>query len=265
VPITSLGNSAIKEVRALRQRKERDRTGLCLAEGIRAVGEALQVGAGVETIIAAPDLLRSPFARELIAERRHDVRYLEVSPAVFASLSAKDGPQGLAAVVRQRWESLEHVHLIADLCWVVLDGPQDPGNLGTIARTSDAVGGSGLILLGQTADPYDPAALRASMGAMFSQRLVRAGRSEFASWKRRHAHTVVGTSGAAATEYRSVEYRPPLLLLMGSEREGLSAEQQATCDLVVRIPMVGRSDSLNLAVATGLLLYEVFHQQRDRH
>jgi TrmH family RNA methyltransferase len=153
---------------------------------------------------------------------------------------------------------------MASQCWVVLDGPQDPGNLGTIARTSDAVGAPGLILLGESADPYDPTALRASMGTMFSQHLVRASRPDFASWKRRQALTVVGTSGTAPTEYRSVEYRPPLLLLMGSERLGLSAEQQALCDLMVRIPMVGRSDSLNLAVATGLLLYEVFHQQRAR-
>lgn len=262
--ITSLSNPAVKEIRALRQRKERDRTGLCLADGIRLVGEAVQVGAGVEAIVAAPQLLRSTFAQELIANRGREVAYLEVSPQVFGSLSARDRPQGLAAVVRQRWEPLEQVRLAADHCWVVLDGPQDPGNLGTIARTSDAVGGAGIILLGDTADPYDPATLRASMGAIFSQRLVRATRSEFANWKRRWAYTVVGTSDAAAAEYRSVDYQPPLLLLMGGEREGLPAEQQAMCDLVVRIPMAGRSDSLNLAVATALVLYEISHQQRTR-
>jgi TrmH family RNA methyltransferase len=264
VIITSLGNTAIKQVRALHQRKERDRTGLCLAEGIRIVAEALQVGAPVETLVAAPELLRSRFAQDLVADHRHASRYLEVSARVFGSISSKEGPQGLAAVVRQRWEPLAQVRLGTDLCWIVLDGPQDPGNLGTIARTSDAVGGTGIMLLGESADPYDPNALRASMGAMLSQRLVRASRSEFVAWATSRAYPVVGTSDAAPTEYRAVEYRAPLLLLMGSERQGLAVELRALCDPLVRIPMVGRSDSLNLAVASSLVLYELFHQQRSR-
>jgi TrmH family RNA methyltransferase len=98
------------------------------------------------------------------------------------------------------------------------------------------------------------------MGALFSQRLVKASFAEFAQWKREHGYTVVGTSGAAKTDYRQASYVSPLILLMGSERQGLSYEQQAICDLTVRIPMVGRSDSLNLAVATGIVLYEIFYQ-----
>jgi TrmH family RNA methyltransferase len=124
------------------------------------------------------------------------------------------------------------------------------------------VGGAGLLLLGDSADPYDPGAVRASMGALFALRLARATFDEFAAWKRQRACTVVGTSDAAAQDYRAVAYRPPLVLLMGSERQGLSPDQQALCDAVVSIPMVGRSDSLNLAVATGVMLYEIFNQQR---
>jgi TrmH family RNA methyltransferase len=124
------------------------------------------------------------------------------------------------------------------------------------------VGAAGAILLGPTTDPYDPAALRASMGAIFSQRLVRATFDEFAAWKRGAPYAVAGTSGAAPHEYRAVAYPRPLVLLMGSEREGLSPQQQALCDLLVSIPMVGRSDSLNLAVATGVVLYEIFQQRR---
>src|SRR5207245_8395225 len=132
----------------------------------------------------------------------------------------------------------------------------NPGNLGAILRTCDAVGCAGIILLGDTTDPYHPAALRASMGAVFSQRLVRAQLDEFARWKREHGYIVVGTSVTAEQEYRQVSYPAPLVLLMGSERLGLSAEQQAVCDMLVRIPMVGTGDSLNLAVATRGVLYE---------
>jgi TrmH family RNA methyltransferase len=187
---------------------------------------------------------------------------LEVTAEVFRSLSAKEGPQGIGGVIRQRWLPLADADPEEGLCWVALDAVQDPGNLGTVLRTSDAVGAAGVILLGQTTDPHDPGALRASMGAVFTQRLVRAGFDQLLSWKDAHGCSLVGTSDAADAEYREVSYGPRLILLMGSERQGLSREQQAQCDLVVRIPMAGKSDSLNLAVASGVMLYEIFHQRR---
>ncbi len=278
MPISSPANPRIKQIRALRQRKEREQTGLFFVEGIRIVTEAVQLGAGMELLVVAPDLLRSEHARALAGElRRQGVPCIEVTRDVFESLSVKEGPQGIGAVVRQRWERLEDIRLpsissgtppaaaqlaIPGLCWVALDAAQDPGNIGTILRTSDAVGGSGLILLGHSADPYDPSAVRASMGAIFSQRLVRAAWEQFAAWKREQSIALAGTSGGAARDYQAVTYPSPLVLLMGSEREGLSPEQQAACDLLVRIPMVGRSDSLNLAVATAVVLYELFNQRR---
>jgi TrmH family RNA methyltransferase len=262
--ISSTSNATIKRIRALRQRKERERSGLFFIEGIRLVAEAVQVGAALETLVVAPELLHSTFARELVAAQREaDVACLDVTPAVFQSLSAKDGPQGLGAVMRQQWEPLEQLQLAPDACCVALDAVQDPGNLGTILRTCDAVGCAGVVLLGASTDPYDPAALRASMGAVFTQRLARASAEQFLAWTRQHGYTVVGAAGAAPHDYQGVRYPRPLVLLMGSEREGLSQEQQAACDLLVSIPMVGRSDSLNLAVATGVLLYEIFNQQRQ--
>lgn len=261
--ITSPNNPAVKQIRALRQRKMRAETGLFFIEGIRLIGEAVQTGAAITTLVVAPELLTSPFAQELVrTQARNGVNCLEVTAQVFQSLSAREGPQGLAAVVRQRWEDLAQIRLGSELAWVALDAVQDPGNLGTILRTGDAVGCAGVILLDQTTDPYDPAALRASMGAIFAQRLARASFATFADWKRRHGYVVVGAAGAAPRDYQAVAYAPPLVLLMGSEREGLSAEQQTICDLTVSLPMVGRSDSLNLAVATGVLLYEVFNQRR---
>lgn len=261
--ISSQSNPAIRQIRGLRSRKEREQTGLFFIEGIRIVAEAVQTGAAIESLVVAPDLLTSDFAGDLVEQqRRTGIPVVEVTPGVFESLSSKDGPQGLGAVVRQRWESLDTVSPGPGPGWVALSAVQDPGNLGTILRTADAVGCSGVILVGPTTDPYDPAALRASMGAVFAQRLVRADVAQLAAWKRRTGAVLVGTSDAAATDYRSAAYKLPVVLFMGSERQGLSEEEKALCDLMVGIPMVGRSDSLNLAVATAVVLYELFNQGR---
>jgi TrmH family RNA methyltransferase len=259
--ISSQHNQHIKQIRSLRHRPEREQSGLFFIEGIRIVAEAVQLGVEIETLVVAPDLLKSQFGREIIQEQQaHGTPCIEVTTGVFSSISSKDGPQGIGAVVRQRWEALEHVRLADGQYWVALDAAQDPGNIGTILRTGDASGSAGLILLGNCADPYDATALRASMGAIFSQRLVKASFADFLRWKQQHNYYVVGTSRAALRDYRKVSYQFPLVLLMGSEKLGLSSEQQATCDMMVKIPMVGRSDSLNLAVATGITLYEIFYQ-----
>jgi TrmH family RNA methyltransferase len=258
--IVSPHNATIKRIRALRSRKERDRTGLAFVEGIRLVVEAAGQPDAIETLVVAPELLTSALARDLAADRRASgAACVYVGAEVFGTLATKDRPQGLGAVVRQRWRTLDQIS-VAEHPWIALDAVQDPGNLGSILRTSDAVGAAGVILLGSAADPYDPAAARASMGALFTQQLARAQPAEFAAWVRRLQVPVIGASGAGADDYRAVAYPRPLVLLMGSERQGLSVEQLALCDQVVRIPMVGHSDSLNLAVATSLVLYEIFHQ-----
>ncbi|NTU84094.1 MAG: RNA methyltransferase, partial [Chloroflexales bacterium] len=146
--ITSGANPTIKRIRALRQRKARDETGLCFLEGIRLVAEAAQCGAALDQLVVAPDLLGSAFARDLVADQaRAGVPVLEVSAEVFAALSQKDGPQGLAAVARQRWADLAAQALGPPPGWVALVEPADPGNLGTIIRTADAVGAAGLIIV----------------------------------------------------------------------------------------------------------------------
>jgi len=261
--ISSHTNPRIKAIRNLRHRQEREQTGLFFIEGIRLVTEAVQLGAHIEALVIAPELLISQFGQEVVrAQQERGTSLIEVTADVFRSLSVKDGPQGIGAVVRQCWDSLDQVRLSDKDYWVALDAAQDPGNIGTIMRTGDAFGSTGLILLGNCADPYDPTALRASMGAIFSQRLVKTSFTDFAHWKQRFNYYVTGTSRAAARDYRKVFYRFPMVLLMGSERVGLSSEQQALCDQMVSIPMVGRSDSLNLAIATGIVLYEVFYQAR---
>ncbi len=259
--ISSTTNARIKYIRSLAHRPDREKAQLFFIEGIRIVAEAIQLDAAIQTLVYAPTLLKSSFGMELIQQQeQRGISCLEVSADVFKSLSVKDGPQGLGAVVSQRWEQLHALQGNEGLCWVALDSAQDPGNIGTILRTCDAVGAAGLLLLGSCADPYDAGALRASMGAIFSQRLVKASFTEFVQWKRERGLTIIGTSDKGSVPYRTSTYRKPLVLLMGSEREGLSQEQQAMCDMMVQIPMVGRSDSLNLAVATGVVLYEIFAQ-----
>jgi RNA methyltransferase, TrmH family len=264
--ITSLSNQSIKTIRGLREKKGRNATGLFLIEGLRIVAEALEQSDQVETVIFAPEMLTSDFGKSLVSEQtKSGMDILEVSDDVFKSISGKDGPQGLAAVVRQSWSDLQSIQRLPGELWVALDSIADPGNLGTILRTLDAVGGSGVILLDQSTDPYDPTAIRASMGAIFSNQFVKATFSEFSEWVNENGYKVIGTSDKAAVDYQSVAYPDPIILLMGSERQGLSHPAMNLCETMVRIPMVGRSDSLNLAVATGIVLYEIFNQKRNRH
>jgi RNA methyltransferase, TrmH family len=261
--ITSTANAKIKSIRKLRERKERQESGLFYAEGLRIVVEAVQQHAALETLIVAPELLTSPIGTQLVEEQRSQgCEVLEVSAEVFQGLALKESPVGISAVLRQQWLPLGQVRLKPGDLWVALDEVADPGNLGTILRTLDGVGGMGMILLDHSTDPYDPTAIRASMGALFSLRLVKAELGEFATWKRQNAVALIGTSGGAELDYQAVEYPAQMVLLMGSEREGLSEQHIALCDRMVRIPMVGRSDSLNLAVATGVVLYEIFNQKR---
>lgn len=257
--ISSRNNTQVKRLRELRHRKARERTGLYCIEGVRPLAETVQLQADVDTLILAPDLLTSTLGWEVVRvmQARH-VPLLSVTPEVYETLFS--GSHAIGAVLRQRWQNLGQIIPARETICIVLDRIQYPGNLGTILRTSDAVGGCGVILLGDTADPYDPLSVRASMGAILSQRLTRATYAEFAAWKEAHGVDVFGTSPAASHDYRAVTYPRPTVLMMGSEGAGLPPGHEAVCDTLVSIPMVGRSDSLNVAVAAGLVLYEVFRQ-----
>lgn len=263
--ITSLSNPTIKHIRKLRERKERQQSGLFFIEGLRIVGEAISSNWRIETLIYCPALLTSLFGMQIIEKfAEKGGKILPVSEEVFQSISSKDGPQGIAAVVYQQWLELENVIPKNDgEIWVALDSVADPGNLGTILRTNDAAGIRGVILLDNCTDPYDPASLRASMGAVFNQVLVKTTFQQFAAWKKFHAIPVIGTSDKARTDYHFYRYPNRMVLMMGSERHGLQERHLAICDEIVAIPMRGVSDSLNLAVATALCVYEIFNQQRE--
>ncbi len=262
--ISSTNNEAIKLIRSLQHRKFRDATGLLYVEGLRPFVESLDLANDLEMVLVTPSLLNEEMSQIVNRCQSYGIRILEVAEPVLRALSGRDKPEGLAAVVRQHWDSLEALQPSRDgSCWIALQSVREPRNIGAILRVSDAVGADGIILLDDSADPYSPFAVRASTGAVFSQRLVRSSFAAFRNWLQMHNCTCIGTSPDADTEYIGLTYPRPMVLLMGSERAGLSAEQKSICDALVRIPMAGRVRSLNVAVATGILLYEAFNQARQ--
>jgi RNA methyltransferase, TrmH family len=255
--LTSRNNPRVKQARQLRQRKRRDQSGLFLVEGIRHVGEAFQSGAAIESVIYSPERLSSLFAHQLMQSLMNKgVHCLPVAEDVFAGLAEKDNPQGILAVVQQAETGLERLDPHNCPWAVALVSPQDPGNIGSILRTMDAVGATALILLEESADVYHHAGVRASMGALFWHPVVRASLVNFTAWVKLHGYHVYGTSAHGSDDYRSIlQYNLPLVLLLGSERLGLTPDQAALCENLIRLPMQGRVTSLNLSVAAGIMLY----------
>ena len=262
--ITSRSNPKIKSARALRQRKNRESNALFLVEGIHHVGAAIEADAAVETVFYAPELLKSQFALEMIEQvSGHGIPSYPTSPEVFASLAGRDNPQGVLAVVHQPQVTLTDLNP-ENFSWgTACVSPQDPGNVGAILRTIDAVGASGLILIDEGVDAYHPTALRASMGAIFRHPVVRASLSEFTQWVKKHIYHVYGTSAQGKIDYLQITgYEHPAILLMGSERQGLTSEQAQICKTLIRLPMRGEITSLNLAVAAGVMLYAMLEKMK---
>jgi TrmH family RNA methyltransferase len=257
--LVSRANPRIKFIRKLGQRKYRTESGLFIAEGIHHVGEALAADAQVEFLCYAPQLLSSDFANQLVSKsQERGIDCLELSAELFNYVSSKENPQGILAVVHQQRLNLSQLNPQTSPWYVALVSPQDPGNIGTILRTIDAVGASGLLLLDDSADPYHLSAVRASMGAIFWYPTAYASFNEFTDWTTLHAYRVYGTSSQASHDYRTIQhYEQPLILLMGSERQGLTPDQSRHCHELIRLPMQGRTTSLNLAVAAGVLLYDI--------
>lgn len=255
--ISSTANLHIKNIRHLRERKYRLETGLCYIEGLRIVYEAVLRNTQIEELIHSPELTRAEIVQEIIEKAKSlGIGITEVSKPVFQYLSSKDGPQGLAAVIKQKWVQLDDIDPCSGV-WVALYEVADPGNLGTILRSCDAVGASGVILIDNCADPYDPSALRASMGGIFSSKVIKCSLVKFIDWVKQQNISLIGTSDKAHLDFRNIKYQDNMVLLMGSERQGIPILLQEICQPVVSIPMKGNCDSLNLAVATSLLLFEV--------
>lgn len=260
--ITSTANPVIKDVRALHMRKAREETGLFLAEGVRTVREALDVGiAPVQLLYVRGERDHKPVADTRRAAQRAGAEIIETSPQVMEKISRRDNAQSVIGVFRQRVLPLAALEPSRASLWVALEGVRDPGNLGTVLRTADAVGAGGVILIGTVCDPFSIEAVRATMGSIFAVPIYRATTEDAADFLRRWPGACVGTALQTETDYRDETYTGPALIVSGAEQHGLSKEMRTACRSLVKLPMRGRADSLNLAVATGIVLYAALAAQ----
>ena len=255
--ITSAANEEVKRLRALHERKFRKQTGWFLAEGARICHEAVALGWAMHRlafVAGREDDRQVKILLSGLVESKG--RALPMIESLLQRISRKDNPQMVLGAFGQRWDDLDQVGQTADECWVALDRVRDPGNLGTVMRTADAVGAKGLILVGDCTDPYSVEAVRASMGAVFNLQIIACSEAEFLKFTIGWQCHVIGTALSAAVDYRTADYAGSLIMLMGNEQAGLTPDLMKACTQLIKIPMLGRSDSLNLAVATGVTLYE---------
>jgi len=262
--ITSFSNPVIKDVRALHMRKAREESGLFLAEGVRTVREALDLGITPTQLI----YVRGARDQKAVALTRRQAQQagaeiIETSAQVMEKIARRENPQSVVGVFRQRRLPLSELDPAKSPLWVALEGVRDPGNLGTVIRTADAVGAGGIILIGTVCDPYSIEAVRATMGSIFAVPIFTADTDQAASFLRGWPGSCVGTALQTDIVYRDIAYTAPSLIVSGAEQHGLSDAIRGACRNLVKLPMRGRADSLNLAVATGIVLYAALAAQRS--
>jgi RNA methyltransferase, TrmH family len=263
--ITGFSNPLVKRVRSLRDKKHRKAEGVFLAEGLRILTEAMDAGALPQMIWHAPESADHPIVQRLSeATEAGGGEVFVTSTDILAKLSGKDNPQAVIGIYPERLTVLAQLDRSRADIWIVAERLRDPGNLGTILRTGDAVGAGGLILIDDCTDPFSVEAVRASMGAIFTQTITLARWDDFLPWLRSGPGQLVGTSLNTAVDYQVPAYAAPCFLLVGNEAQGLPAAYEAECDLLVKMPMMGKADSLNAAVATAVMAYEILNQKRRR-
>ena len=256
--ITSSANPTLKALRSLHEKKYRRADGRFLAEGLRIVAEAVETGVVPEVLVFAQGHADHPLVARLIAATEGGGgQAIATTLTMLNRLTLKDNPQAVVGVFRARPLPLAQLDRTAARLWLVVQALKDPGNLGTILRTGDAVGAGGVILLDDCCDPFSVEAVRASMGAIFTQSVTMTTGSAFFDWLRTGPGFLAGAALSGAIDYRRVSYLAPTFLLLGNEAAGLPADYAARCDVLVKLPMHGRADSLNVAVAAGVLAYRV--------
>jgi TrmH family RNA methyltransferase len=256
--ISAFSNPTVKRLRSLRDKKARRAEGLFLAEGLRIIAEARDSGRLPEIVAFSSAGGFHPLAAEIVAATEAaGGEAIETTPAILSKMSGKDNPQMLLAAYRQPDTELERIDRGSAPLWIAAQALRDPGNIGTILRTGDAVAAGGLILIDDCADPYSVEAVRASMGAVFTQQIATARWEQFLPWLRSGPGQLVGTSLKASSDYLDARYEQPCFLLIGNEQQGLPADYEAECDLLVKIPMAGRADSLTAAVAAAVMAFQV--------
>ena len=254
--VTSLSNAQVKAARALHLRKDREASGLFLAEGLKIAVEAMEQGFAPRTLMFGPDGADHPLLRRLAAHTLGTGgEVLQVTPEILEKVSRKENPQAVVATFAQRRPPLSALDPAAAEVWVALQAVRDPGNLGTIVRTADAAGCGGVVLVGECCDAFSPEAVRATMGSIFAVPVFHATEAEFLDWRAGWPGALVGALLTATEDFRAAAYARPTMILMGNESHGLPPVLAAACDVAVKIPMRGRADSLNLSVATGVMIY----------
>lgn len=257
--ITSASNLQIKTLKSLHLKKARAESGLFLAEGARLAVEAADLGVWPEILVYSPAALERPQVRTLIdeAEKRR-LRVIETSESILGQISKRDNPQTVIGAYRQCLSTLDELQ---GETIVALEGIRDPGNLGTILRTADSTGAGGVVLLGETCDPFSVEAVRASMGSLFAMPLARASFEDLMRYKQSRGAQMLGLSLKGAGVDTNAAAPARAIILMGNEQSGLPEHMEAACDALVKLPMRGRADSLNLAIATGVMLYDLWRRR----
>jgi TrmH family RNA methyltransferase len=262
-PITSLTNPRVKAAVRLRDRRAREATGLTIVDGAREILRALDAGVRVETAFVCEDLLRIPEAIAVAERLRHRPTTIEVAPPVLAKVAFGERSDGIVAIVEAPRGALADLVLPEDPLIVVVEGVEKPGNLGAILRTADGAGAHAVIAADPRTDPFNPNAIRASLGTIFALPVVAATSAETRVWLAGHGIRTVAAVVDAPTDYADADLRGPLAIVLGSEADGLSPAWRDCALTPVSIPMHGAADSLNVSTAAAIILYEAVRQRRS--
>lgn len=255
--ITGFSNPTVKYLRSLREKKHRKREGKFLAEGLRLLTDALESGRIPEMLVMSTARDEHPLLASLeraVADAGGEI--LECTPDILSKITGKENAQAVTGVFAEFDTSLDAMDRNGSKIWLVAQALRDPGNLGTMLRTGDAVGAGGVILIDDCADPFSVEAVRASMGAIFTQQVGQTRWEDFIAWLRAGEGQLVAASLRDSQPYRGAPYAAPCFLMVGNESRGLPEDYEMACDLRVTMPMRGRADSLNAAVAGAVLAYE---------
>lgn len=257
--ITSAANDTVKLLKSLDRKKARSETGLFLSEGARLAEEALNHGWKPAFALAGLEALERPQTADLLARMKQaGARVLTASEKVLAAVARKDNPQTVVAAFRQRLSQLADFETKGSRRWIALYEVRDPGNLGTVIRTADAAGVDGVILVGQSCDPFSVEAVRATMGSLFAMKLAASDFPAFDAWRKKNGARMIAASMRGNRRHDEAKYGERSIVLMGNEQAGLPVEVENACDELVRIPMQGSADSLNLASASSVMIYEAW-------
>ena len=262
IAITSATNARVKAAVRLRDRRERETTGLTIVDGAREIGRALDAGVEIIDAFISDGVARSAEAEDVVRRLRATSRSVaSVSDAVIAKVAFGDRSDGIVAVVRVATPALDDLVLPADPLVVVAESVEKPGNLGAIVRSADGAGADAVIAADPLTDPFNPNAIRASLGTIFRLPLASASSTATLDWLEARAIVTIATRVDAPTLYSDVDLRGPIAIVVGSEAGGLTGAWTGSRVTPVRIPMLGGADSLNVSVATAVLLYEAVRQR----